>query len=91
MSVTGLGDIPLGFDDGLAVHVSVLGTMEPDATNNCYLGSGLGCIGSSWTSVSQSARRRLHEEGRTRKFDEFAAVLGNGKLDAVDYDFIRRH
>lgn len=91
MSVTGPGDIPLSFDHRLAVHVPVLSTMEPDATDHSYLGCGLGGIRVSWSHVSGAARGRLDGVVRTRKLDEFAPVLCNGKPDTVDKDFIRRH
>lgn len=65
--------------------------MESDTTDNCYLGCGLGGIGVSWTNVSHTTRGRLGGVGRTRKLDEFAPVLCNGKLDTIDKDFVSRH
>lgn len=91
MSVTRVGHIPLSFDNRLAVHIAVLGSMESNTADNRYLGGGLWGIGVSWTSVSRSARGRLDKKRRTRKFDEFAPVLCYSKLDTVNDNFIGRN
>jgi hypothetical protein len=39
------GDIPMGLDDRLTVHVAVLGPMKLDSSDEGHLGRGLGAIG----------------------------------------------
>lgn len=81
-----MGDIPLGLNRRLTVHVAVLGATELDASDEGNPRGGLGSGRVSWKRVSSGAGGSVVSVIRTRKLDEFAAALDNGKLDAIhDY------
>lgn len=84
-----MGDIPLGLDSCMTVHVTVLGAIEFDTSDYSHLRGKLGGICVSYRRMGQNCEAFIsNEEERTRDFDEFAAALHDGKLDPVDHDFV---
>lgn len=79
-----LGNVPVGLDDRLTVHVAVLGPMELDASDQGHLGRGLGAIGVSWhESMSNNSHAVERGLGRTGNLDQLAAVVCDPKADAL--------
>lgn len=93
MAHSGRGHIPLGLDNGLSVHVAILGAVELNASDGGDLGGQFWHIGITCRRISQSCEACCSvKDGvrRTRKLHEFATALGNGKLEAINFDLVCR-
>ena len=81
------GNVPLGLEDAVAIQISVLAAIKPNAADHGHLW----CNPFRVTGICANVRICLERRARikpTGNLDEFAAVLGNNEANALDCNLI---